>query len=217
MTLIKSHPEFKIKRAQLIIDQFGLNSISANDVDTQIRYFDKIFDRYNELSRKKIPANQMYQRVLQQILQKDISENEAIAFRNQADALFLEYTPLMLNENIPQILSQLCNEGYILNLASNTGFIEGKTLRQTLTDLQIFEYFSFSIFSDEVNSSKPSSYFFEKVYEQISVPKSQVMHIGDNPKTDYQGACSYGFRAMLLTSSDYSLTDIKARLLSFQD
>lgn len=208
MTLIKSNPEYKIKRAKLLIDSFGIEALSPSDVDSQIRSFDKIFDRYNELSRKKISANEMYRRVLNRILGKEISEQEAIGFRNEADRLFLEYTPCLLNENIANMLENLKSEGYTLNLSSNTGFIEGEILRQSLTDLGIFNFFSFSIFSDEVNTSKPSSYFFQKAYDQITVSKSEVLHIGDNVKTDYQGAKSFGFEAMLITDPDYTVNDV---------
>lgn len=209
MTLIKSHPEFKLKRSELIIKQFDVKTSSAKDIDDKIRAFDKIFDRYNELSRKKIPANEMYRRVLDRILERTVSESEAVDFREKADELFIQYTPFLLNEGIPQMLEKLASEGYILNLASNTGFIEGLTLRQSLADLGIFKYFTFSIFSDEVNTSKPSSYFFQSVYDHISVPRNQVLHIGDNSKTDYQGAKNFGFEAFLVRNPDYTIEDVK--------
>ncbi len=208
MTLIRSHPQFKMKRAELIAETYAVGDMSAENIDKTIRKLDKIFDRYNELGRRKIPADEMYRRVLEKVTSKPVSVAQAKAFRERADRLFMQYPPQFLNDHIPQMLHQLVSEGYVLNLASNTGFVEGATLRQVLSDLGILNYFSFSIFSDEVGASKPSSYFFQRVYDEIGVPKHEVLHVGDNPKTDYQGARSFGFAAYLLPDADYTVYDI---------
>ena len=100
----------------------------------------------------------------------------------------------------------------MLNLSSNTGFIEGETLRTTLANMGILQYFDFLIFSDEINASKPSSHFFQHVYDHIDVPKKAVLHIGDNPKADYQGAKNFGFNALLITDPNYTINDIRTKL-----
>ncbi len=213
MTLIRSHPEFKLKRSQLILDTFNIKHISPKEIDSFIRSVDNVFDRYNMISGKKLSANKMYQNLLQRLVPADsVTLEIAINLRKQADKLFLEYQPVFMNENIPHILSQLKQEGYILNLSSNTGFIEGETLRITLEDMGVFQYFDFLIFSDEINASKPSSHFFGHVYEHISASKEEVLHIGDNPKADYQGAKNFGFDALLITDPNYTIDDIRTKL-----
>lgn len=214
MTLIRSHPEFKLKRAELISDTFNIKTISPKEIDGFIRSVDNVFDRYNMISGKKLSANKMYQELLQRLVPKseEVTLEAAIKLREQADALFLEYRPVFMNDNIPQILLQLKNDGYILNLSSNTGFIEGETLRTTLADLGIIEYFDFLIFSDEIDASKPSSHFFQHVYNHIKAAKNEVLHIGDNPKADYQGAKNFGFNALLITYPNYTINDIRTKL-----
>ena len=214
MTLIRSHPEFKLKRAELISETFNIKTISPKEIDGFIRSVDNVFDRYNMISGKKLSANKMYQELLQRLVPKseEVTLEATIKFRNKADALFLEYRPVFMNDNIPQILSQLKNDGYILNLSSNTGFIEGETLRATLADLGIIEYFDFLIFSDEIDASKPSSHFFQHVYNHINAAKNEVLHIGDNPKADYQGAKNFGFNALLITDPNYTINDIRTKL-----
>lgn len=213
MTLIRSHPEFKLKRAELIADTFNIKTISPKEIDSFIRSVDNVFDRYNMISGKKLSANKMYRELLQRLApENDVSIETAINLREQADALFLEYRPVFMNEGIPHILSQLKEEGYILNLSSNTGFIEGQTLRTTLADLGILQYFDFLIFSDEIDASKPSSHFFQQVYNHIDAAKEDVLHIGDNPKADYQGAKNFGFNALLITDPNYTINDIRAKL-----
>lgn len=214
MTLIRSHPEFKLKRAELISDTFNIKTISPKEIDGFIRSVDNVFDRYNMISGKKLSANKMYKELLQRLVPKseEVTLEAAIKLREQADTLFLEYRPVFMNDNIPQILSQLNNDGYILNLSSNTGFIEGETLRMTLADLGIIEYFDFLIFSDEIDASKPSSHFFQHVYNHINASKEEVLHIGDNPKADYQGAKNFGFNALLITDPNYTINDIRTKL-----
>lgn len=214
MTLIRSHPEFKLKRAELIADTFNIKNISPKEIDSFIRSVDNVFDRYNMISGKKLSANKMYQKLLEKLAPEETSVtlDIAISLRKEADDLFGQYQPVFLNENIPQILSQLKEEGYVLNLSSNTGFIEGETLRTTLANMGILQYFDFLIFSDEINASKPSSHFFQHVYDHINVPKNAVLHIGDNPKADYQGAKNFGFNALLITDPNYTINDIRTKL-----
>lgn len=85
-------------------------------------------------------------------------------------------------------------------------------MRQVLSQMDILKYFKFFIFSDEIEISKPSSYFFQKVYDKVGGHKKNILHIGDNPKTDYQGAKNFGFEALLITNSNYTIDDIRTKL-----
>lgn len=214
MTLIQSHPEFKLRRAQLIIDMFGLKDSVDTEIDEYVRRVDKVFDRKNMISGQKLSANKMYCKVLQKVLPQSeiVTEEKALELRQKSDALFMEYSPVFLNDNIKNMLSDLKDEGYTINLSSNTGFVEGDILRPVLEKMGILRYFDFLVFSDEINASKPSSHFFEVVHEQAAVAKNQILHIGDNPKADYMGARSFGFEALLITDDNYTLNDIKRQL-----
>lgn len=213
LTLIRSHPQFKWKRAEMLANSYNPKRYSIEQIDLLIRRMDKVFDRYNESFGKKISASIMYQKILSELCEKErnIDIEEARKVETQANKLFVEYYPQLLNKHIPNILKSLCDEGKVLNLASNTGFIEGITLRKVLEKLDILKYFSFTIFSDEINTSKPSTDFFEQVQKQANVPKKNILHIGDNVKTDYQGALDFGFSA-LLVKQNYTLDDIRPKL-----
>lgn len=213
LTLIRSHPQFKAKRAEMIADTYNPKGYSAEQIDVLIRNMDKIFDRFNESSGKKISADKMYLKILCELCDNEDSLTLADGKKVEqaANDLFIEYTPQLLNQNIPQILEYLKDNGRVLNLSSNTGFIEGNTLSVVLRKLDLSKYFSFFVFSDEIGVSKPSPLFFQEVYGKANVPKSQILHIGDNAKTDYQGAIDFGFQALLI-KHNYTLDDIRARL-----
>lgn len=96
MTLIQSHPEFKLRRAQLIIDMFGLTGTVASQIDVYVRKVDKVFDRKNMISGQKLSANKMYCKVLQKMLPDSeiVTEEKAVELRTKSDKLFLEYSPV---------------------------------------------------------------------------------------------------------------------------
>ncbi len=214
MTLIKSHPEFKTKRAELIADTYNLNGLSVSQIETITREYDKVFDRYNESSGGKIPATEMYFRVLKRVnLNSDrITQEEAKLIENKSNELFLSYLPEFVNNKIPSVLYNLIERGVSINLASNTGYIEGQVLQEALSRLDLLKYFSFCVFSDEINASKPSVGFFREVVYRARVDKDKILHIGDNPKTDYQGALNFGLKALLITNINYTFNDIATRL-----
>lgn len=210
LTLIKSHPLFKKKRAEYIYSNFNSKGLSIEQIDTLIRKLDKVFDWHNEHTGQKMPASAMYNTVLQFTHDKfSVKMGEEIT--QYSDNLFLQYLPQLLNANIVPMLANLTDRGYTLNLSSNTGFIEGHTLQKALEQLNILHYFSFCIYSDQVEASKPSKAFFQEVYANLSVAKDEVLHVGDNPTTDYKGASDFGFRALLI-NNNYSLNDIEPKL-----
>jgi putative hydrolase of the HAD superfamily len=88
------------------------------------------------------------------------------------------------------------------HLLSNTGFIQGRTLRKLMATWGWDTLFSFQLYSDETGFSKPDQEMFRKVLEQSSLlhpglTPSQVWHLGDNQIADVQGALKAGFQATL--------------------
>ncbi len=214
LTLIKSHPEFKEKRAIFLQKEFNPRRFSVRDIMEIVQKTDKISDRLNEITGKKVPTRHMYRRILQDLGNDPLVLNDELL--NQINLkvcdLFTEFPPQFLNTSVKPMLHSLQDEGYTLNLSSNTGFIEGNTIAVTLKQLKIAEYFVFCIFSDEIEASKPSAAFFEKVYEKVTVRKDEVLHVGDNYKADFEGALSYGFKALHITNQNYTIDDIKRHL-----
>jgi putative hydrolase of the HAD superfamily len=214
LTLIRSHPLLKRKRAEIVAEMCCLKNQDILQVEQAIKEQDKIFDRYNEIYETKIPAIKMYLHLLTKmnIGRRKPTENDAGILMNKSNELLMNFMPQLLNENIPHILKSLRSEGITLSLSSNTGFVESNLLKIILKKLDIFHYFSFSVFSDEIRTSKPSVHFFQQIYTHLQLPKDCVLHVGDNLKTDYNGAVNFGFKALLINNTNYTLDDIKAAL-----
>jgi putative hydrolase of the HAD superfamily len=214
LTLIKSHPEFKEKRAAFLEREFNPGGFSVREIMEIVQNTDKVSDRLNEITGSKDPTDQMYRRILLQMGNKpqSLSKDLLHQIKLKVHDLFMKFPPGFLNIFIRPMLHIMDNEGYMLNISSNTGFIEGSTIAETLKHLGISEYFVFCIFSDEIGASKPSGAFFDKVFDQVTVGKEEVLHIGDNFKADYEGAINYGFKALHINNQQYTINDIKRYL-----
>lgn len=53
-------------------------------------------------------------------------------------------------------------------------------------------YFDAIFISDEIGAQKPSTAFFEAVFQKIQVPKEQCLVIGDSPTSDIAGGRNFG-------------------------
>jgi putative hydrolase of the HAD superfamily len=179
-----------------------------------IQNVDRASDRLNEISGKKLATELMYRTILKRLGYKSslIDYNLLSEIKLQVNELYYEYQPMLLNDNIIKMLVQLKREGYSLNISSNTGFIEGAYLIKSSKLIELFGLFDFAVFSDEINASKPSSGFYENVFTRINGDKQEILHIGDNYRTDYLGALSFGFNALLIDNREYSIELIKKKI-----
>ena len=214
MTLIKSHPEFKEKRAVFFSKEFNPAGKSAREIMAIIQKVDIVSDRLNEISGNKVATDQMYLKVLTLMGNRPetIGNEQLSNIKLRVHELFMENLPGLLNPSVNSMLSILNKEGYSMNISSNTGYIPGTTIIMTLKALRILNYFDFCIFSDEVGTSKPAASFYTQVYSHLKFEKNEVLHVGDNYKADYIGATKYGFKALHINNQTYTIDDIKKHL-----
>lgn len=210
LTLIKSHSEYKLQRADFFRKEFNPFGYSTQEVNEIIQTVDKVSDRSNEITGKKLHTELMFRRILLRLGYKRelINDDLLSEIKIICNELFLKYQPVLLSNSTYSMLEYLKLKGYNLNLSSNTGFIEGSTVMLILKSLNIYEYFDFFVYSDEINASKPSFEYFDNVYKKIEFQKSEVLHIGDNYKADYEGAIKFGFKAYHIKNKEYTINDI---------
>lgn len=214
LTLIKSNPKFKQRRAEFIAEKYNPKGLSSLLVFNIIRNIDKTCDEMNEITGRKVATESMYCSILNELGYDTllINDNLLADIKSQINELFYEYQPSLLNDNIIKILTQFKSDGFSMNISSNTGFIEGYCLTKTSNLVELFSFFDFLVFSDEINASKPSSEFYKNVFRQTNVKKNEIIHIGDNYSADYIGAKNYGFNALLIENSNYSIEFIKREI-----
>ncbi|KYH04811.1 phosphoglycolate phosphatase [Chryseobacterium cucumeris] len=202
LTLIKSHPEFKAKRVELFSSFFNVDK-PIDEVAKTVKYYDDLCNTINEVTGGNIDTFEIYLMILGalDVDVKLINKEKLNEFYNKSEELFLEYKPVVIFENIHDFFEDIKNQGKTINILSNTGFIKGKTMRKFLIHENLDQYIDFHIYSDEINCSKPNPLIFQEVKNKIKdqdLPMHQILHIGDNPVADYQGAKNFGFSAHLL-------------------
>jgi len=127
-----------------------------------------------------------------------------------------------LNPDAPQLLSWLKDHGKRVGLICNVGRTPGFILRKFLEDLGIAKFFDVMIFSDEVGIRKPHPKIFQIAARRLGVKPFEIVHIGDNLRSDVWGAKNAGFKAihfstqrgrdMIAESDPNSLVSISRRL-----
>ncbi len=175
-----------------------------DEVQKVIRYYDVLFNRISEKTGNHIEREEVFLLMLN-ALGKDIEtvdEHQLKQFFQQVDELFLNNMPVLLWGNIEEILIKIKEKNKTASILSNTAFIHGDSLRKVLEHLDLADYFSFMIFSDEVKASKPNLRVFEIMFDKINdfktLEKKEILHIGDNKIADYEGAKTFGVNSKLV-------------------
>jgi putative hydrolase of the HAD superfamily len=214
LTLIKSNPLFKQRRSVVFYEQFNFQGKTLAEVEVAFRQIDIMCNTINERTGKNIDADEMYLMVISLINNNlvNLYDIDVIALYQQMEILLFEYLPLVYCNSTADVLSNLKEQGANINILSNTGFIKGITLRKVLQQLQLNDYFNFQLYSDEVELSKPNPAFFQLMIDKAMALKpiglTDIIHIGDNPRADIEGANAKGINSMLVNANQVSITTL---------
>jgi len=205
LTLIKSNPEFKNKRNLLFKEHFNIHK-SIDEVAVVIRRFDVLTNSINEKVCRNFNTYEIFYLILD-ALGGDINEYSSAdldVFYSKTEDILMESKPLLLSDTIPETLASLHKQGITMNILSNTAFIKGSSLRKIISHYGLTDYFAFQAYSDETGYSKPGVEMYEYAYNEIlklgPIEKNEILHVGDNRISDYNGAKNYGFDAYLITN-----------------
>lgn len=136
------------------------------------------------------------------LILKHLSGGSAVAKDEWINALSSAYVsalfevPPYLNPDAHKVLRWLKSENISVGLICNIGLTPGFGLRRFLVNQGVAEYFDIMIFSDEVRVRKPDSRIFHLVAKKFKVKPCEVVHVGDNLRSDVWGAKNAGFRAV---------------------
>jgi putative hydrolase of the HAD superfamily len=215
LTLIKSNPGFKAERTLIFHRDFNPAHKSIEEVAKAFRLVDLMCNAVNESTGKNIDADEMYLMVVSLINDNQLNLNDIDAGKLYADmeALVFNYLPVVYSPVTIEVLDRLKQKGgSTFSILSNTGFIKGATLKKILAELKMEKYFDFQLYSDEVGMSKPNPALFNLMLQYIKqinkekdITLSSIIHIGDNPKADVEGANAAGIKSLLINSNNQSI------------
>lgn len=106
--------------------------------------------------------------------------------------------PPYLNPDAHKVLRWLKSRGKLIGLICNIGLTPGLGLRRFLTREGVAEYFDLMLFSDEIGIRKPHPEIFQMAAQKLQAKPYEIVHIGDNLKSDIWGAKRAGFKAIHL-------------------
>lgn len=198
-TLIKSNPEYKEKRLDLI-QQY--TTMSRYEIQYNIDTIKKNIDVLVEKFGFHYNAEDIYFSIMNKC---NINTTE-VNLKELCEDLFLKYPPVLIDNDLPELLKELA-KNYTLVISSNTVLINGFYLERTLYGLGIIYSFNHAFFSNEIGHSKPNPLFFKDVHSKLGLLTNEIVHIGDNQKTDILGAMNYGFNTQFITETN-TITDI---------
>ena len=125
-----------------------------------------------------------------------------IAYEHFAEAGVWELYP-----EVPSVLEQL-HPRFRLAVISN---FDGR-LRLILEHLGISKFFTHVFVSSEVGSDKPDPEIYRRALKFINLKPNEVLHVGDDPQRDWEGASAAGLSIFRLDRRKNSLRDLLAEL-----
>lgn len=106
-----------------------------------------------------------------------------------------------LFDDVIPTLEKLKSEGRLVGILSNLD----QDIDQVVDALSLSIYIDFAISSLQVGVSKPDPMFFQAALERVNVTADETMHVGDQYKSDIQGARGVGIRPVLINRTGHSL------------
>jgi len=135
-----------------------------------------------------------------------ISAEIEAAFFEKVYARYAGKREWTLYPEVAEVLEKLA-VGHQLAITSNYD----RRLYRTLEELGIRHFFEVVTVSSTVGSDKPSPAIFHATCGALKLLPGQVLHVGDEPKADFEGAQAAGLVPWLLTRPAKCLGDLPLR------
>lgn len=196
-TLIIGDPQFK--QARVAIFAKSLGDVDLSVMAVVAKQIDDDYDRRSELTGEDFDFTARVKGIIGAVHMDPALFDEAFCLdlQQEVNDAFIAMIPSFIEKDLKTTLGALKDKGIKLALLSNTGFIDGKTMRVALERLGILHFFDFAVFSNEVQIAKPHKQIYQLLVAQSGFKSEEIMHIGDNMDADYKGARSCGLHALL--------------------
>ncbi|BCX48473.1 haloacid dehalogenase [Haloferula helveola] len=122
------------------------------------------------------------------------------------DALFRHYdsgTAWLVRKEAVSALELAADSGLRLTVVSNFDL----RLHNILRDLKLAGHFEVIVTSADARARKPSPQIFRQALSRLGLDAHQVLHIGDSPGADLEGARASGIEGFLLEAGRFGLAD----------
>lgn len=199
-TILKSNYQYSIARTEYLYERFGAK-IHRLDIVDAIKSSKEFSNRLEQTLYKSFDPQLRMAIALDFLeIQQCASDIEEILFC--LDRIAMRHRPLLIDEDFSSFLEELHRQGITTNISSNTANFSGFLLRRIFDSYDL--HFDFFVFSDQTGFVKPDKRFFEVVARGAQINPSSILHVGDDPEADCNGALRCGMQSMLVTGKiDY--------------
>ena len=152
-------------------------------------------DRWWREEHRGYTAGERIRWILQRLSIERPQDCEHVARAVQAvDDALIQFPPPLL----PGAADALATIGdrYRLGIISDTGFASGKAQDALLEHDGLRRFFEVTVYSVDVGHAKPRREPFKAAVDALALPPGEILHIGDNERTDVRGALDMGMRAI---------------------
>jgi HAD superfamily hydrolase (TIGR01509 family) len=112
------------------------------------------------------------------------------------DAALLEHRPALLAGAVDCV--RALSSRWPLAIVSDTGFASGVAQDRLLAADGLLDHFAVRVYSCDVGHAKPRPEPFLAAARALDLDPSEILHVGDNERTDVRGALAVGMRAVRL-------------------
>jgi putative hydrolase of the HAD superfamily len=136
---------------------------------------------------------------------------EVEPFNDFFDAVYQEFTlpgVWRLEPGSLDLLRDLRGAGFRLGIISNFDL----RLYEILRHVGVFDLFEQIVVSSQVGADKPSPRIFEEALRRFAVEPGELLHVGDEEKTDGDGARAIGIQAFILGFPGSGLRGLRERV-----
>lgn len=192
-TLIKSSPAFVEAKNEMIEKLFDVSGIW---IDECFRNSKQQLNNIIEITGWQPDIILSFRLLLSKINACQVEESVLISFIQNYQMLALQNSPIMYSEETVYYVKKLQELGE-LYISSNTIFVKGMVLEKALEENCIHDCFSGFAFSDTMGVSKPHKDMY----------RGSDFHIGDNKRTDFDGALAAGSKPYIINSTQKTIAD----------
>lgn len=201
-TLVRFWPPLE-EIQQAACHELGL-TVQEDDITRGYAVADVFFNRENEerpLTRRSDEERLEFFGIYEQMILETagISVSMDLARRVWKMAMSVPKDFIAFNDTVPA-LEQLHEAGYKLGVITNLR----RNMDELFQRLGLASHLDFKVSSEEAGIEKPHPDIFKAALMKIGAAPEEVVHVGDQVRSDVMGAKDVGMHAVLIDRSGYS-------------
>lgn len=195
-TLLRSNAAYRKLQRKVIRDAIGFTG-TPKEFHTLAREVYAEIDRDTEQSGRHFGMTERLLRITARSGTTMPSQEALVGVKSELTELQRAHMPHMTEPGLPELFRTLKASGKLLAVICNTNMTDGAVVHEALAHHGLAPYLDEEIYSNEIGIAKPDPQIFAALAQRFQIDREQIVHVGDNPITDVQGATTSGFGAIL--------------------